>query len=119
MRKQKNKLHNARILIATFMLAAATGNVMEDADTAQQRPHLHNGQLVYATEIPQAQAVIARPRLALTGQTIGGVASLPELATRALTDDIGLVALEAPGEPKAPQFGGFGGRVSIPAPLSN
>jgi len=119
MRKSKNKLHNARILIATFMLAAATGNVMEDADTAQQRPRLHNGQLVYATEIPQAEEIIARPRLALTGQTIGGVASLPEVATRELTHDVGIAALQAPGEPAAPQFGGFGGPVSVPAPLSN
>ena len=119
MKMHKNKLHNARILIATFMLAAATGNVMEDADTAQQRPRLHNGQLVYATEIPQAEAVIARPRLALTGQTIGGVVSLPEVATREMTHDVGLAVLQAPGEPAAPQFGGFGGPVSIPAPQSN
>ncbi len=103
------KLRKVSIVGATFLLAAATGHMMQ---TAQGPETAAPPATAMSAAGPDAPTV--RP-MAVTGLTIADVAALPGLPARRVADEAPLAALPPPAEPAVV---GFAAASCAPATLT-
>lgn len=103
------KLRKVSIVGAAFLLAAATGHMMQTAQGPETATPLATAMSAAG---PDAPAV--RP-MAVTGLTIADVAALPGLPARRVADEAPRAAVSAPVEPSV---GGFAAANCAPATLT-